>query len=991
MQDVSSNLKEPRYRAFISYSHSDRRWGERLHQWLETYRIPAQLVGTESRHGGRVPARLFPVFRDRAELPSTANLNYEIEEALADSQSLIVVCSPRSAHSRWVEEEIFRFKQMGGEERTFGLIVEGTPFASEGSEEPGRECFPRGLRTRIGPGKRWTDQRLEPGAADARPGGDGERDAFLKVAAAVAGVNFNALKQRDERRQRQRLLFGLAASLALAILFATLAGIAYSQWRSALQTLSRSDSATALRRLADGDARGALAFLARAVRSDAGNLAARERLGALLVQRRWPVPELSLQGDGAEFFAATCSRDGRTCATKDLEGRLRFWDVATGSGASPAFPGLSGEIVGGPGDPFAFSPDGRLLATGDGNGVVRVWRDDGKLAWASSRLDKSVQALSFSRDNSRLAAATTGSGVQIWRVAEGPGSQVTFPHPADTLAVAFDPSGTRLATGSMDQKVRLWDLAMARTIASFDEGERVAAVDFSPDGSRLLTGVGYYGSWTVRLRNIATEEIVWTVVHPLGESAMPIGPSGSGDARFSPDGRRVLSLFTLDRSVRIWNAADGSPAAEPASHRDLLRTARFSPDGNRIVTTARDGLLRVWRLPSPAANNATRIGREEQIGDAILFPEGYGGAAVLSRGEDHWRLVTLDLRHRPRIAASQALPGRAFLAAADARHIAVESTDGAVQVFGAKALEPLVRIENGASVTASALRDKAMWIARQEGEVQSILLDGTGKVHETRLPSEAGSIRALAVDPASQNLLLATESGRVFLWPQGSRVLREIGRHDLTATLALAIPGGGTFVTGGYDGQVRRWRADGTPLAPTIRHSADLVALASSRDGRTLVTGARDDTARWWDLNTASSLAAPVRLSSWCTSIMPSPSGESFLIGDLTGTLRLRSSDEALPLADPLEEIGKVITFGWHGDGADALAILTDGTVRRRPLRLPIENERAADLAEVAEALSDLRLNEHGGIDLKEPAGRGELTAILARLPSRSALRRALR
>src|ERR1700745_1847979 len=103
---------EPRdykYWAFISYSHQDRAWGNWLHRSLEPYRLPGRLVGRE-HWSGPLPRRLAPVFRDRDELPSSADLSSVINQALLDSRYLIVVCSPQSATSRWVNEEIKHFK-----------------------------------------------------------------------------------------------------------------------------------------------------------------------------------------------------------------------------------------------------------------------------------------------------------------------------------------------------------------------------------------------------------------------------------------------------------------------------------------------------------------------------------------------------------------------------------------------------------------------------------------------------------------------------------------------------------------------------------------------------------------------------------------------------------------------------------------------------------------------------------------------------------------
>ena len=89
-----------KYHAFISYSHADRAWGDWLHKALETYAIPSRLVG-RTTSAGVVPKSLAPVFRDRDELPSATDLNAKVAEALEQSANLIVICSPRSAASRW--------------------------------------------------------------------------------------------------------------------------------------------------------------------------------------------------------------------------------------------------------------------------------------------------------------------------------------------------------------------------------------------------------------------------------------------------------------------------------------------------------------------------------------------------------------------------------------------------------------------------------------------------------------------------------------------------------------------------------------------------------------------------------------------------------------------------------------------------------------------------------------------------------------------------
>ena len=209
---------ESKYWAFISYSHADKAWGDWLHRALETYRVPKRLVGTSGRDG-EIPARLFPIFRDREELPVSASLPENISFALEQSRYLIVICSPRSAASRWVNEEIMTFKRLGREDHVLALIVNGEPNASEDGGKPGflpsDECFPPALRYRLGGNDELSSERTEPIAADARPDKDGKSNAKLKLLAGLLQVDYDQLKQREHERRVRRLRVIIGATLVL--------------------------------------------------------------------------------------------------------------------------------------------------------------------------------------------------------------------------------------------------------------------------------------------------------------------------------------------------------------------------------------------------------------------------------------------------------------------------------------------------------------------------------------------------------------------------------------------------------------------------------------------------------------------------------------------------------------------------------------------------------------------------------------------------------
>lgn len=192
-----------RYSAFISYSHADEAFARRLHRRLEGYRLPRGTVGA------RVSARrLKPIFRDNDELTAAADLSTAVQEALAQSEHLIVVCSPSSAQSKWVGREIEHFRRLRGDEGILTALIDGEP----------ETAFHSALR----PGGRG--RKLEPLAADFRPGGPGSRMALLKLVGPLAGAPLDDLVQRDARRRIQQVsslaALGLVGMSVLGVLTA---------------------------------------------------------------------------------------------------------------------------------------------------------------------------------------------------------------------------------------------------------------------------------------------------------------------------------------------------------------------------------------------------------------------------------------------------------------------------------------------------------------------------------------------------------------------------------------------------------------------------------------------------------------------------------------------------------------------------------------------------------------------------------------------------
>ena len=182
------------YKAFISYSHTDEHWARWLQHALESYRIPKVLVGKRTGYG-EIPARLGTVFRDREDLSSATCLTKSVEHELSSAESLVVICSPAAAQSRWVKEEIKAFKALGRANRVYALIVDGDPQ----STDPAEQCFPTTLLTAE------DGSTQEPLAADIRKWADGKVLGKLKLVAGILGIRLDELRRREMLRRRRKL------------------------------------------------------------------------------------------------------------------------------------------------------------------------------------------------------------------------------------------------------------------------------------------------------------------------------------------------------------------------------------------------------------------------------------------------------------------------------------------------------------------------------------------------------------------------------------------------------------------------------------------------------------------------------------------------------------------------------------------------------------------------------------------------------------------
>ncbi|MBO5557051.1 MAG: toll/interleukin-1 receptor domain-containing protein [Oscillospiraceae bacterium] len=200
------------YDAFISYSHRDLKWARWVQRRLETFHSPRELSGPTGK-------RRLRVFRDQTDLTGV-ELQMALQKELRASRFLIVICSPSSAASRWVDGEVRTFQELGRSEQIIPFIVEGEPE----SDDAAMECYVPALRS--------IDDRHALGANVQEIG---KNKAFLKLMAIVLDVRFNRLVDREKQRKRRTGL-AIGSTAAAIAAFASLL-----LWRNA--TISRQNQA----------------------------------------------------------------------------------------------------------------------------------------------------------------------------------------------------------------------------------------------------------------------------------------------------------------------------------------------------------------------------------------------------------------------------------------------------------------------------------------------------------------------------------------------------------------------------------------------------------------------------------------------------------------------------------------------------------------------------------------------------------------------------
>jgi WD40 repeat protein len=629
-----------------------------------------------------------------------------------------------------------------------------------------------------------------------------------------------------------------------------------------------------------------------------------------------PVDPVPASGTGPTPFPSPTSNP----VPVRIVGSITLWDLA-----APGPPRRFGPPLllddSGPGM-LAFSPDGRLLATGgDSDEAIDLWdvSDPARPTWrGSAAADESVDITSvvFSPDGQTLAAGSDEATVTLWDVSDP--AQVTrlgvasMAGTAYVDSVAFAPGGQVLAAGS-DDAVRLWNVTNRAHPAPL--GAPLAGrspLAFSAAGGLLVTHN--------RAETNNNSFILWDVSSPARPGRFDRRLSGNNSSvALAPDGHTAATTG-FDGTAVLWDISDPArptPSGSPlAGHTDYVLSAAFSPDGQTLATGSQDRTAILWDL-TDATQLPERQPPQEGVDSMVFLPDG----TALAAGTTNEAVSLWDPSDPGRPASGQlAVPGVFSKLSPDGRTLAVLDTDDAVTLWDiSNAADP---VKGGPPLSGSGLPvlfspDGRMLITGDEET--SMLWDVADPARPVRRVSDLPAIIVLVVGFAPDGRTLATSSlfepeGEVTLWDvtdparPTARPVPVLAGDSATVTSLSFSPDSRILTTGRTDGAIVLWDVSdlaqstriGLPLtgpsdpdggASTFTSTASVSAAAFSTDGRTLATINVSNTIILWNLTDRSSphqLGPPFSFTSGLVvDARFSPDGRTLATASTDGTLTL--------------------------------------------------------------------------------------------------------
>ncbi len=563
-----------------------------------------------------------------------------------------------------------------------------------------------------------------------------------------------------------------------------------------------------------------------------------------------------------------------------------------------------------------FSPDGKLLATGDTDGIVRLWEASSfREILTCKGHNNVVDSVAFSPDGKILASGSYDKTIKLWDVKTGECLKVFEGHTNSVMSVTFNADGNILASGSFDGTVRLWDIRTGECGKILQDDTKVGfSVAFHPAGEMLASGSS---DKTVRLWNINSGECL-KILHGHTKNVFSVAFNSTGE---------ILASGSSDETVKLWNIGSGECLKTLEGHFGHVRSIAFSPSGEILASGSIDRTAKLWDIRTGECLN-TLQGHSNQIGSIAFSPNG----EILVSGSYDKTLRLWDINsgeclntlqgHSNQVKSIAFSPNGEILASGDD-----EQTVKLWDISSGKCLRILHGHLDRVDLVAFSPNGKLLASSSYD-ETLRVWDIGSGECLHT-LPEFGNETRSIAFSPNSEILASAGYKQTVRLWDIGTgECLKTLQGHNNSVYSAAFSPLGEIFASAGFDGTVRLLDIHtGECLKILQGHTGWARAIAFSHNGEILASGSVDRTIRLWDVRSGECLQILQGHTDWIRSVAFSSSSEIVVSGSVDQTVRLWdiSTGECLKILQG--HTSRINSVAFSSNGKIIAACSRDGTI----------------------------------------------------------------